>query len=45
MIEKKNETHLSKIIKNINRGRILQIINKIKALISNQIQTKNKYPI
>ncbi len=36
MIEKKNETHLSKIIKNINRGRILQIINKIKALISNQ---------
>ena len=41
MIEKKNETNLSKIIKNINRGRILKIINKIKTQTQNQnINTK-----
>ena len=40
-MKKKNETNLSKIIKNINRGRILKIINKIKTQTQNQnINTK-----
>ena len=32
MIEKKDENNLKSMIKNINRGRILELINKIKSI-------------